>query len=148
MRPGAVSIILFDMKILGLAGLALLLVVGSSVQTDQRVQKAEAAADQWLKLVDAGNYEQSWQTACEVFQSKITKEQWAKALQSSREPLGQMLSRKVLKATYTDHLPGAPDGEYVVIQYQTSFEHKKEAVETVTPMLENNAWKVSGYFVR
>ncbi|HEX3698552.1 MAG TPA: DUF4019 domain-containing protein [Polyangia bacterium] len=31
-------------------------------------------------------------------------------------------------------LPGAPDGKYVVIQFATSFERKKEAVETITPM--------------
>ncbi len=46
-------------------------------------------------------------------------------------------------------LPGAPDGAYVVIQYGTSFENRKHAVETVTPMRERNgAWRVSGYFIR
>jgi len=44
-------------------------------------------------------------------------------------------------------LPGAPDGEYVVIQYETQFEHHTPA-ETVTPMLDKDgAWKVSGYFI-
>jgi hypothetical protein len=46
-------------------------------------------------------------------------------------------------------MPGAPDGEYVVIQYQTTFEHKNSAVETVTPMLDNDGqWRVSGYYIR
>jgi hypothetical protein len=46
-------------------------------------------------------------------------------------------------------LPGAPDGEYVVIQYESSFEHKQAAVETVTPMLDKDGtWRVSGYFIR
>jgi hypothetical protein len=52
-------------------------------------------------------------------------------------------------ATYTKSLPGAPDGEYVVIQYDTGFEHKQSAVETVTPMLDKDGkWRVSGYFIR
>jgi hypothetical protein len=46
-------------------------------------------------------------------------------------------------------LPGAPDGQYVVIQFETSFENKHNAVETVTPMLEpNGQWRVSGYYIR
>jgi hypothetical protein len=45
-------------------------------------------------------------------------------------------------------LPGAPDGEYVVIQFESSFEKKKSAVETVTPMLEKDGkWRVSGYYI-
>jgi hypothetical protein len=46
-------------------------------------------------------------------------------------------------------LPGAPDGEYVVIQFATSFENKKSAIETVTPMLDSDGeWRVSGYFIK
>jgi hypothetical protein len=42
-----------------------------------------------------------------------------------------------------------PDGKYVVIQYDSVFEQKASAVETVTPMLDSDgAWRVSGYFVQ
>lgn len=52
-------------------------------------------------------------------------------------------------STYTKKLPGAPDGEYVVIQYESSFEHKQSAVETVTPMLDKDGkWRVSGYYIK
>jgi hypothetical protein len=60
-----------------------------------------------------------------------------------------MLSRKRKNATYSKTLPGAPDGEYVVIQYESSFERKQSAVETVTPMLDKDGkWRVSGYFIK
>ena len=46
-------------------------------------------------------------------------------------------------------MPGAPDGEYVVIQFETSFENKKHAIETVTPMMDKDGtWRVSGYYIR
>ena len=46
-------------------------------------------------------------------------------------------------------LPGAPDGEYVVIQYATTFENKKSAIETITPMLDGDGkWRVSGYYIK
>jgi ribosomal protein S17E len=42
-----------------------------------------------------------------------------------------------------------PDGKYVVIKYDTSFENKKSAVETVTPMLDKDGkWRVAGYFIK
>jgi hypothetical protein len=54
--------------------------------------------------------------------------------------------RDVLRTT---SLPGAPDGDYVVIRFATSFEKKKSAIETVTPMRERNGtWRVSGYYIK
>jgi hypothetical protein len=36
-----------------------------------------------------------------------------------------------------------------VIQYESSFEHKASAIETVTPMLgDDGQWRVSGYYIR
>jgi hypothetical protein len=44
---------------------------------------------------------------------------------------------------------GAPDGEYVVLKYDTVFDKKEHAVETVTPMKDaDGLWRVSGYFIR
>jgi hypothetical protein len=58
-------------------------------------------------------------------------------------------SRKVVSSEYSKTLPGAPDGEYVVIQFDASFENKKAAVETLTSMKDKaGLWRVSGYFVK
>jgi hypothetical protein len=65
-----------------------------------------------------------------------------------RKPLGAVVSRQVKSKTYTTSLPGAPDGEYVVIKYDTSFENKRASVETVTPMRDSDGtWRVSGYYI-
>jgi len=45
-------------------------------------------------------------------------------------------------------LPGAPDGQYVVLRFETSFDNKAKAIETVTPMLDDGTWRVSGYYVQ
>ncbi|MGA7357472.1 MAG: DUF4019 domain-containing protein [Candidatus Sulfotelmatobacter sp.] len=112
-------------------------------------QLAQQSAESWLALVDSGKYAESWQEAAPVFKAAVTKEQWQGVLRGSRDPLGKMLSRKLKSATYTTTLPGAPDGEYVVIQYESGFEHKQSAVETVTPMLDKDGkWKVSGYYIK
>jgi len=110
---------------------------------------ATKSAETWLALVDNKQYEQSWQSAAKVMRNAVPKEQWAAAMGSARGPLGKLVSRRVSSATYRTSLPGVPDGKYVVIQFATSFEQKKEAVETVTPMQEEDGvWRVSGYYIR
>jgi hypothetical protein len=92
---------------------------------------AESAARAWLALLDAGNYADSWQSAASVFRQKISASQWEAAIAGTRAPLGALQSRTLQSATPHSTLPGAPDGEYVVIQFAASFEHKASAVETV-----------------
>ena len=110
---------------------------------------AQKASGEWLALTDSGKYAESWDEASTVFKTAVTKDQWQGALHKVRDPLGKLISRKFKSATYTKSLPGAPDGEYVVIQYETNFENKQSAVETVTPALDKDGkWRVSGYFIR
>ena len=109
---------------------------------------AQGAATSWLATVDSGAYGDSWESGAEFFRKAVTKENWEKALVSVRTPLGNARSRKIRSVTYTRNLPNAPEGEYVVIQYDTMFENRP-SVETVTPMREKDgAWKVAGYFIK
>jgi hypothetical protein len=110
---------------------------------------AESAARAWLALVDAGKYADSWSSAAAAFRQKITAAQWQAAASAARAPLGALKSRTLRSATHTSTLPGAPDGDYVVLQFSSSFEHKESAVETVTPMKDaDGQWHVSGYYIR
>jgi hypothetical protein len=110
---------------------------------------AQASAESWLKLVDGGEYEASWDGAAKLFRGAVTKDQWRQAAAGVRGPLGKLVSRKVKSRQYTEKVPGAPDGRYVIIQFDTVFANKSAAVETVTPMLDpDGSWRVSGYFIR
>ncbi len=111
--------------------------------------EAVKAAETWLALVDAGDYERSWTEAATFFKNAVARDQWTKSLDGVRKPLGKLLSRTKSVAKYTRTLPGAPDGEYVIIQFNTSFQNKKSAIETVTPMKDKDGkWRVSGYFIK
>ena len=112
-------------------------------------KEALKAAEEWLILIDNNDYSASWDNAAALFKQAITKEQWEEAIQPIRSAMGDLISRKVKSAKYTDSLPGAPDGEYVVIQFSTSFTNKKSAIETVTPMKDpDGKWRVSGYYIK
>ena len=112
-------------------------------------EAAVAAAKTWLALVDEGKVPESWRQAAPYFQKAISEEQWLQSMKAFREPLGRVLSRKLATAEVATSLPGAPDGHYVVIRFETSFAQKKNAVETVTSRrCEDGAWRVSGYFIQ
>ena len=129
--------------------LAILTLSTASFCEDKAERLATESANHWLTLVDGGNYASSWNNAAPLFKNSVLKNQWAQMLQATRAPLGKILFRNVKSAVYKTSLPGAPDGQYVVIQYESSFEHKKSAIETVTPALgDDGQWRVSGYFIR
>ena len=132
-----------------IVGLVATLCAATARADDTPEDLAQRAAESWLKLTDAGDGGASWEQAAKAFKGAVTKEQWTGAIAGVRPPLGKVVSRKVKSRQYMEKLPGAPDGKYVVIQYETVFENKAMAVETITPMLDPDGnWRVSGYFVR
>ncbi|MDJ0636841.1 MAG: DUF4019 domain-containing protein [Xenococcaceae cyanobacterium MO_188.B29] len=115
---------------------------------EEKIAHGNEVAQSWLNLIDSSRYTDSWLETAQYFQNNVTQEEWEKSLLGVRKPLGKILSRQLKSVEYKTSLPGVPDGEYVVIQYNTSFENKQSAIETVTPMLdEDGRWKVAGYFI-
>ncbi|MEM8831877.1 MAG: DUF4019 domain-containing protein [Cyanobacteria bacterium P01_G01_bin.19] len=135
-------------SLLNVSNQTLMAIAEKCMNIESETPQAIEAAQNWLALVDNSDYTSSWSDAAQYFQNVISAERWETTLQGVRQPLGKIASRKVKSKQCTNSLPGAPDGEYIVIQYQTSFEHKKAAIETVTLMLnQNDLWKVAGYFI-
>jgi hypothetical protein len=123
---------------------------GCGKKADVGAEKAAiSAAQTWLMEIDNGDYVQSWQNASALFQNAVTEEKWKTSMEMFRKPLGDLVLRKLKSAEHMTEMPGAPDGQYVVMQFETSFANKKSAIETVTFMLEKDGqWKSAGYFIK
>jgi hypothetical protein len=131
--------------------IALLAMLSASLlmAQDKNTEAGQKAADRWLAVVDKGDYAASYERASSTFKGAVSKEDWIQKVKGVRDPLGKVVSRKLQSAQYSTTLPGAPDGEYVVIQYQVSFENKKSSVETVVMMLDKDEqWRTAGYFIK
>ncbi len=130
--------------------LAALLVPQVAFGAETRQQEAAlAAAKNWLATVDTGEYAQSWQQGAAYFKKVITEAEWVQSMQEVRKPLGKIISRKVKSLTTKTSLPNAPEGQYVVIQLETSFANGKSGMETVNTQLEGNGkWRVAGYGIQ
>jgi hypothetical protein len=135
------------MQFLSALLLALLIPVAAWAGDADR-QKATDAATSWLALVDTGNYAQSWKTAGTFFRSRVTEAQWEAAAEAARGALGAVKARDVSGIDFSTTLPGAPDGRYAVITFDTKFANKAAAIETIAMAMDGGSWKAIGYHVR
>lgn len=112
-------------------------------------ESAKGAANAWLALIDATDARASWEQASVHFKSAVTSAQWSQALSAVRGPLGALRQRELKTIQFTKTLPSAPDGQYVILQYQSAFQSKASATETVTVALDpDGTWRVVGYFIK
>jgi hypothetical protein len=110
---------------------------------------AVVTAEKWLALIDGGNYSESWNEASAIVHGAVTETAWENLMTTFRKPLGSLISRKLKSAQPMTEMPGAPDGKYVVMQFETSFEAKKTTIETVTFMQgKDGQWRAAGYYIK
>ena len=110
--------------------------------------RAAPSGEAWLNLIDNGKYADSWKEASTFFRSRVSEKAWVRMVQGARSPLGARVSRKQQNIMFTKTLPGAPDGSYAVMVFQTSFQNKASATEQLTVMADGDQWRAAGYFIR
>jgi hypothetical protein len=121
----------------------------SSTAGDAETAPAITAAQSWLKLIDTGKVSESWKQSSAIFQGMVTETKWQEQMDTYRKPLGDVVSRKLNSAEALTHAPGAPDGHYVTMIFETSFTAKNDVVETVSFYLEpDGQWRAAGYFIK
>ena len=102
-----------------------------------------------MMLLDDGKYGESWQSASNVFHEAIPQEKWTSQLAMVRTAYGKATGRKLRVIKYMTAIPKAPAGEYVVLQYESTFQNMKNAVETITATLDpDGTWKIAGYYIK
>jgi hypothetical protein len=115
-----------------------------------RDEMAVTAGRDWLALVDAGQFADSYDQAGELFRGALPRDQWAAALGASRKPHGSVVQRNLKSILVTKDLSAAQPGKYVVITFETTFQNPSEAMwEVLTSYLNaSGQWKVVGYQVK
>ncbi len=128
---------------------AVLSVAGAAEQgPTAKETEAVAAAKVFLSMVDRGEYVQSWEQASSLFAERIPKEDWVEGISRFRPTFGAVQERTLKGSHFARSLPGAPDGEYVLILFTSTFEQKVSAVETITMMLDvDKQWRAAGYYI-
>ena len=129
-------------------GIALMLLAVPFAVAENRpdVNAAVTASDEWLELFDDSDAAAAWETAAEPFRESIGKTEWTAELAGIHGTAGKKLSRKLMSTVYRTTLRQAPDGDYVVLQYESSFEKLKECIQTVIVVKEDDGvWRTMAH---
>ncbi len=112
-------------------------------------EDAAKAAMQWLALLDAGKYRESWKEASTYFKKKVSSDKWEKSVREERDKLGEVRSR-TLKITHrVTSIPGAPEGDYFILRFRTDFADRGNAIETITMVMDEDArWRMVNYYIK
>jgi hypothetical protein len=115
----------------------------------EKADAASAAAAEFLQLVDAEKFAESWRISSSLLKEKVSEEVWVEQLHKIRATAGPLVERTEEEMTYSTEAKGSPEGEYIRIVYDTSFEANPDASEIITVMLDRDkTWRVAGYFVK
>ncbi len=115
--------------------------------TDSDTVAAWQAVDAWLALIDAGGYDEAYETAATSLRENVTAEEFRHEIESVRATLGAVRSRTVTTTRRTTTLPDAPPGDYVVFEFDAVYELRPDTGERVTAVLDDGEWRVVGYYI-
>jgi hypothetical protein len=111
-------------------------------------REASRVARSWLRLVDEGRHTASWAEAAPLLREEVGPREWNVAVSAVRAPLGRCLWRKLQSQAVVEGPPGALRGPFVVIRFESVFERRSRATETITPVLDaDGRWRVAAYFI-
>ena len=97
--------------------------------------------------MDDQKYEESWNQAGSMFRDQVMPEQWVASLKRFRQPLGGLVSRASSRVEFAKTLRGAPDGDYAIIHFTTSFKNGSAVTERLTLVMEDGRWQVAAYAI-
>lgn len=112
-------------------------------------QTPQEAAEEWVALIDSGEYAASYQAAADsIFKTQLTEDEWVRIVGVVREErLPSLQRRSFVDVQQLDELPNAPAGQYAIVRYESRY-GEVTADEVVTLVLEEGRWKPAGYAVR
>jgi DNA-binding transcriptional MerR regulator len=99
------------------------------------------AADNWLAMISAGDYATAWRQTSALFKEGMwtpsvfiggnSEHQWKSSLMNLQTQVGKAMSRNLLPNESTEKFLWGLAPPAVTLRYATSFENKKNGIETV-----------------
>jgi len=115
----------------------------------EKAAAAQVAAEKFYALVDADQFAASWQNCAPLLKEKVTEQEWVRQLSKTREVGGPLIKRTLKDMTYSTSAKDSPEGEYILLIYDTTFKTRPDSSENLTVMLDKDQiWRVTGYFIQ
>ena len=110
-----------------------------ATETNNILEQVEGSARTWL--------------VSPLLQKKTSQQEWVKTVAELRKSRGTPNARYIATANSAKSLSGFPDGDYVILQFYTTFSEKGLALEAITLVKSNDTtdsegWKIVEYSMR
>jgi hypothetical protein len=113
---------------------------------DTRATEAQAAAYAWLASFDTGDGADNWLQSASIFKERVRQDDWQKRVDDQRTQFGRLKTRTLKGMEFTRQLENAPDGEYFVLRYLSTYAKKDTVVEILVPTRDRDGnWKIANY---
>jgi Protein of unknown function (DUF4019) len=109
---------------------------------------AQRQALGFLGYLDQGRFADSYAYTGMLIRTQLDRDAFSTQIQKTRVDTGALQSRELIDSAYTTTLPGAPEGQYVMLHYHAGFANRPDTVETVTLTLAKGYWRVVGYYIK
>ena len=107
------------------------------------------AGKKWLELLDSGKSGVAWDSASKQLQSVVKRDAFIAQVRAARKPLGKLESRSAVKFARAHDIPGAPTGDYAIIEFDGKYANGKHLSEQLVWTIEDTGiWRVAGYYYR
>ncbi len=113
-----------------------------------KAEKATAVAMEFLQLIDAEKYAESWRMAADLMKDRVTEKDWVEKLSKARILSGTLIERQTEDTSYSTSAKDSPEGEYISLIFSSKYQKAESVSEYVTVMLDEGHWKVAGYFIQ
>ena len=126
------------------------LMLGACSESNPEAERsAYEASRPWIGLMDSGEYEKCWDEAAPWFRENIgSRDVWIAKAHETRDPLGDLIFRELNTTTYKTDPMGAPDGEYTIVVYSSSWDAGSIYESVSMQRQSDGSWGVVGYFVK
>ena len=126
-------------------GTILSLLAGCGESNPEAERAAVAATVPILERLDAGDYAAVHAAASPFLKEQVPHDEWLAEVQALRDPLGAHASRAVGTTTYVSNPWGAPEGEYVIVSYDSHWQNGSIHENLSMQRQPNGAWALAGY---
>jgi Protein of unknown function (DUF4019) len=109
---------------------------------------AQRQALGFVGYLDQGRFADSYAYTGMLIRQQLDRDAFSTEIQKTRANTGALQSRELIDSSYATTLPGAPEGQYVVLHYHASFANRPDATETVTLAFAKGYWRIVGYYIK
>ncbi|MFB6271816.1 MAG: DUF4019 domain-containing protein [Salinibacter sp.] len=109
---------------------------------------AEQAARDWLRHVDTGAWAAAWKALAPGVRDTVSQTQWTRRASARAPMLGNLRSRRLIRAQPRDSLPQVPKaGPVVVLRYHSTYGTDLYVETLLVVQTREKGWQVAGYEV-